>query len=77
MTNQAHVIPARRPSDRKTRAKENECRRSASGGKYVFGWSEIKADNTISIPPEAMNEYSSHDGDDVIPQVSNLKYSYN
>ena len=27
------------------------------GGKYVFGWSEIKDDLTISVPEMAVNEY--------------------
>lgn len=27
------------------------------GGKYVFGWSQIKEDYTLTLPPEALKEY--------------------
>ena len=38
----------------------------AKGGKWTFGWSEVSATGTISIPPEAFREYAFHDGEEVV-----------
>jgi bifunctional DNA-binding transcriptional regulator/antitoxin component of YhaV-PrlF toxin-antitoxin module len=36
------------------------------GGKYVFGWSQIREDGTIVIPAEAVKEYALKPGTQVI-----------
>jgi len=38
----------------------------AKGGKHVFGWSTVRADGTITIPPEAFSEYGLREGENVI-----------
>jgi len=38
----------------------------AKGGKYIFGWSVVRDDGRIRIPPEAVNEYGLEQGERVI-----------
>ncbi len=36
------------------------------GGKYIFGWSMVRDDGRIRIPPEAVREYGLEQGERVI-----------
>ena len=36
------------------------------GGKYVFGWSRVRPEGRITIPPEAFHEYGFRSGQKVI-----------
>ena len=36
------------------------------GGKYVFGWSKVRPESKIIIPPEALEEYGFKTGENVI-----------
>ena len=36
------------------------------GGKYIFGWSKVRRDGRINIPPEAFDEYAFHEGENVV-----------
>lgn len=38
----------------------------AKGGKWVFGWTTVRADQTVAIPPAAAEEYAFKSGDTVI-----------
>ncbi len=38
----------------------------SKGGKYVFGWSKIRADGGIQVPEEALEEYHLEPGEKVI-----------
>ena len=40
--------------------------RLVKGGKYVYGWSRIGDDGSITIPPEALVEYGLLEGESVI-----------
>ena len=40
--------------------------RITPGGKYIFGWSVVRADSSIRIPDEAVPEYRLAPGDEVI-----------
>ncbi len=42
------------------------------GGKYIFGWSTIKEDNTLTFPPELVKEYNLED-DNFIYIISGSK----
>jgi hypothetical protein len=43
------------------------------GGKYIFGWSKVRRDGRINIPPEAFHEYAFYDGENVIVIPGSLK----
>jgi hypothetical protein len=36
------------------------------GGKWVFGWTVVSPDGTITIPPDAWSEYGYHVGEDIV-----------
>ena len=40
--------------------------RLVKGGKYVYGWSRIGDDGSITIPPEALAEYGLLEGESLI-----------
>ena len=40
--------------------------RVVKGGKFVFGWSQVKENGQIKIPPDAFNEYHFRSWDKII-----------